>query len=64
VDLSIAKGIRMGAARRLEARLEVYNALNRANFGLPDSFVDRSTFGTSLAASPKREVQLVGRFYF
>jgi len=64
VDLSIAKGMRMGAARRLEARLEVYNAFNRANLGLPDSFVDRSTFGTSLYAAPAREAQLVVRFMF
>ena len=53
-------------ARRaaLEARLEIYNALNRANLGLPDSFVDRPTFGQSLSASPARQAQLVVRFYF
>ena len=48
----------------LEARLEVYNALNRANLGLPDSFVDRPTFGQSLSAYPARQLQLVARFEF
>lgn len=63
LDLSLGKGFRAGG-RRFETRLEVYNALNRSNLGLPDSFVDRSTFGRSLSASPKRGVQVVGRFEF
>ena len=64
LDLSLAKGVRLGGTRRLEARVEIYNALNRTNLGLPDSFVDRSTFGRSLSASPAREGQVVVRFMF
>ena len=64
LDLAVAKGIPLGATRRLEARIEIYNALNRANLGLPDGFVDRSTFGRALSASPAREGQLVARFTF
>ena len=64
LDVALAKGIGLRGGRRLEARVEIYNALNRANLGLPDGFVDRSTFGRSLSASPAREGQLVARFTF
>jgi hypothetical protein len=64
LDLAVAKGFAIGGGRRLEARVEIYNALNRTNLGLPDSFVDRTTFGRSLSAFPAREGQLVARFTF
>jgi hypothetical protein len=64
LDLALAKGFPLGGSRRIEARVELYNALNRTNPGLPDSFVDRTTFGHSLSASPAREGQLVARFMF
>ena len=64
VDLAAARRFRVAAERQIEARVEVYNALNRANYGLPDSFVDRPTFGQSLAAGPPRQVQLAVRFSF
>jgi hypothetical protein len=64
LDVALAKGFSLGGSRRLEARLELYNALNRTNLGLPDSFVDRTTFGHSLSAFPAREGQLVARFTF
>jgi hypothetical protein len=64
LDAAVARGFRLGGERRVEARLEVYNALNRANLGLPDSFVDRPTFGRSLSAYPARQLQLVARFEF
>jgi hypothetical protein len=59
----LMRGFQFGD-RRLEARLEIYNAFNRTNLGLPDSFVDRPTFGQSLSARPPREVQLAVRFAF
>jgi hypothetical protein len=64
LDLALIKGFRLRGSRRLEVRLEAYNALNRVNLGLPDGFVDRPTFGQSLSASPPREVQLAARFTF
>ena len=64
LDASVARLFRAGGERRVEARLEVYNALNRSNFGLPDSFVDRPTFGQSLSAYAARQLQLVARFAF
>jgi hypothetical protein len=64
LDLAVAKGFPLGGSRRLEARVEIYNALNRTNLGLPDSFVDRTTFGRSLSAFPAREGQIAARFTF
>ena len=34
-DASIVKNFRAGISKRLQFRLEVFNVLNRANFGLP-----------------------------
>jgi hypothetical protein len=64
LDAALVRSFQLGAERRLEARLEVYNALNRANLGLPESFVDRPTFGRSLTAGAPRQVQLAVRFTF
>jgi hypothetical protein len=64
VDTAIVRTIELGATRRLELRAEIYNLLNRANLDLPDSFIDRPTFGESLSAAPGRLAQLAARFRF
>ena len=64
LDAALIRGFRVGGDRRLEARFEIYNALNRTNLGLPEGFVDRPTFGQSLSARAPREVQLALRFAF
>lgn len=64
VDLGVGRTFGMGSRRQLEARVEIYNALNRANYGLPESFVDRPTFGQSLSAAAPRQLQMVARLQF
>lgn len=64
LDLAVVKAIALGGTRRLELRGEVYNLLDRDNLGLPDSFVDRATFGQSLSAGPGRLAQLAVRFTY
>ena len=64
VDLAVSKIARLGGHRRLEARVEVYNVFNRTNLGLPDSFVDRPTFGESLSAGAGRMAQVALRVSF
>jgi hypothetical protein len=64
LDAMVSRQVPLGARRQLSLRLEVFNALNRKNLQLPDSFVDRVTFGQSLAAYPPRQVQLAARFTF
>ena len=60
----LAKRLLLRPMRTLELRLEVFNALNRKNYQIPDSFVDRATFGQSLSAFPPRQLQLAARFTF
>ncbi len=64
LDLAIGRTFHLAGDRRVEVRAEVYNALNRANLGLPESFIDRPTFGQSVSADAPRQIQIVGRFNF
>ena len=59
-----ARRIRIGITRVLTLRIEAFNALNRRNYGLPDSFVDHATFGQSLSTAAPRQLQLAVRFAF
>lgn len=64
LDAMAARRISLGSRRLLTLRLEAFNVLNRRNYGLPDSFVDRATFGRSLSAHPGRQLQFAARFTF
>lgn len=64
LDAMAARRISLGSRRLLTLRVEGFNVLNRRNYGLPDSFVDRATFGRSLSAHPGRQLQLAARFNF
>jgi carboxypeptidase family protein len=64
LDALVSRNVAIGDRRVLTLRIEIFNALNRTNYQLPDSFVDRATFGRSLAAFPPRQVQLAARFAF
>ena len=64
LDAMISRRIALGRQRLLTLRLEVFNAINRRNYQLPDSFVDRATFGSALTAFPPRQAQLAARFAF
>lgn len=63
VDVALVRRIAFGA-RHLDLRAEIYNLLDRTNYGLPDSFIDRATFGRSLSAGPGRMAQVAVRFGF
>ncbi len=57
------------SARRIQLRLESYNAFNHSNFANPDGNFDDGpgVFGTITqlnATIPARQTQLVGKFYF
>lgn len=64
LDAMVSRNVSLGQRRALTLRMEIFNALNRKNYQLPDSFVDRATFGRSLAAFPPRQLQLALRFAF
>lgn len=62
LDLALMKDFLLSGERRLQLRAELYNAFNHPNFQLPESFVDRLTFGRVLSAFPSRQLQLALRF--
>ncbi len=75
-NLDIIKNFPLGAEnkRRLEMRLEAYNAFNHANFQPPTGIFSSPLFGQvsnviisadpNADPSPGRSIQLVGKFYF
>ncbi|MBA2493445.1 MAG: TonB-dependent receptor [Acidobacteria bacterium] len=66
LDLAIHRRFGLGRENtNLEFRWEVFNALNRANFGLPNRTVNSSSFGTitTLQGDP-RIMQFAVRFNF
>jgi hypothetical protein len=64
LDAMVSRQVPIGVQKHLELRLEIFNALNRKNLQLPDTFVDHVTFGQSLAAYAPRQIQLAARFTF
>ena len=64
LDGMVSRNVAIGYRRTLTLRLEIFNALNRTNYQLPDTFVDHATFGRSLAAFPPRQIQLAARIAF
>ncbi len=65
VDLSLQKGFAISGGKRLEVRLEVFNALNRAHLGNPSTAFGTGSFGTiSSTIGTARQMQLGARFEF
>jgi hypothetical protein len=63
VDVSLAKSWAIGATS-LEFRWEVFNALNRANFDLPNRLFGNANFGRIFSAKNPREMQFGVRVAF
>ena len=65
VDAMLARRMSLRSARKVVTlRLDVFNALNRRNDQLPDSFVDRATFGQSLGTYAPRQLRISARLSF
>jgi hypothetical protein len=65
LDLGFLKNVNMGSRARMQFRVEVYNALNRANLGGPNTTPTNSAFGTITAQNGlPRQVQLAARLSF
>ncbi len=58
VNLGLLKHVPIGAAARLQVRLEAFNLLNHVNFDLPDNFFGSPTFGRILSAGSPRRIQI------
>jgi hypothetical protein len=65
IDTALQRRIALGGQTALELRWEVFNILNTVEFGLPDSNISNTTFGTiaRLAGDP-RVMQFALRFVF
>jgi hypothetical protein len=65
VDLSISKRVARGSRAGVTIALQAFNVFNRANFDLPEHFVDEpATFGRIFSAKAPREWQASARFAF
>ena len=63
-DVSLAKNVSLTAQRVLQVRVELFNAFNHTNFGLPGHTFGGPDFGVVSNASGSRTVQLGVRFVF
>jgi hypothetical protein len=65
VDLSFSKSFRVARGVRVQARMEVFNLLNTANFQVPVFLLDRSDVGTyTSTANEAREWQFAVKLLF
>ncbi len=64
VDISLFKNFAIQEAKRIQLRVECFNALNHANFGLPENDIESPAFGQILQANPPRLIQLALKFLF
>ncbi len=63
-DMSLAKNVSIGAARVLQVRVELFNAFNHPNFGLPGHTLGAPNFGIVSNAAGGRTIQLGLRAVF
>jgi outer membrane receptor protein involved in Fe transport len=64
VNLSLVKNTTLSDRATLQFRAEAFNALNRANFDLPDATFGSGTFGRVLSAGAPRHMQLGVKLLF
>jgi hypothetical protein len=66
-DLAVLKTLTFSESKRLQIRLEAFNAFNHANFFGPlavDGDISSNLFGQVVNAAPPREVQVAAKFFF
>ena len=64
LDLSLARTWRLAKGSQLELRWEIFNALNKANFDIPNRTFGTANFGRIFSAKNPREMQLGVRLSF
>jgi hypothetical protein len=65
LDLALVKAFRLTETQKLNFRAEFFNALNRANFGLPIGTLGAPGFGSAVdTASPARIIQFALKYSF
>jgi hypothetical protein len=65
VDLALQRTFPLANGTSVEFRTEFFNLFNWVNYGTPERFVNTPQFGSvTMAATPARQVQFVGRLRF
>jgi hypothetical protein len=65
LDLALNKNFRFTESQKLEFRTEFFNALNRANFGLPIRTIGSPGFGSAVeTVNPARIIQIALKYSF
>jgi hypothetical protein len=65
LDVALSKGFAITDKQRLDFRTEFFNALNRANFGIPIRTLGSPAFGSAVeTANPARVVQFALKYSF
>ncbi len=65
LDLSLSKSFFTAGSRRLILRADVFNFINRANFGVPVRWLGAADFGQATdTITPGRRVQLAAKYSF
>ena len=65
LDLALVKMFRVTERQKLNFRAEFFNALNRANFGLPIGVIGAPGFGSAVeTANPARTIQFALKYSF
>jgi hypothetical protein len=63
-NLTIAKSFDIGGGSRLQARMDMFNALNRMNLNNPQQAINNANFGRITGASGARVLQFGARLSF
>ena len=65
VDLSVSKRFRITESQGVQFRMDVFNFINRANFGVPVRFLEAPGFGSANdTITPARRIQLALKYNF
>jgi hypothetical protein len=65
LDMAVIKNFSFSETRRLTFRMDIFNFINRANFGIPVRFLEEPGFGQATSTvTPGRRIQLGLKFSF
>lgn len=65
LDLSLLKGFGLGEKRKIVVRMDVFNFINRANYGIPVRQLEAPAFGRATSTvTPERRIQFGLKFDF
>jgi len=63
-DFALFKQFQLRESTSLQFRAEMFNILNRVNFGVPNDDLNSPTFGQVQSALPPRQIQLALKLLF